>query len=106
MMAVTGNLISAKLLCYRKAGILNEKGFVSYTTKLFLLESICFFLTLELSLSFQIPERTLKRNHTNFVGQFPDLIIYSYASKNRMQLSQKNGIQVYFMCLKIGFGLI
>jgi len=43
MMAVTGNLISAKLLCYRKAGILNEKGFVSYTTKLFLSESICFF---------------------------------------------------------------
>lgn len=91
MIVVTGNLISAKLLCYRKAGILNEKGFVSYTTKLFLSESICFFLTLELSLSFQIPERTLKRNHTNFVGQFPDLIIYSYASKNRMQLSQKMG---------------
>lgn len=71
MMAVTGNLISAKLLCYRKAGILNEKGFVSYTTKLFLLESICFFLTLELSLSFQIPERTLKRTMPTLLDNFP-----------------------------------
>ena len=71
MMAVTGNLISAKLLCYRKAGILNEKGFVSYTTKLFLSESICFFLTLELYLSLQIPEITFKRTMPTLFDNFP-----------------------------------
>ncbi|WP_276715571.1 hypothetical protein, partial [Prevotella pallens] len=74
--------------------------------KTFLVRKYLFLSHVRVVLIIPNSRKNLEKNHTNFVGQFPDLIIYSYASKNRMQLSQKNGIQVYFMCLKIGFGLI